>query len=200
MTTHITDLTAEPDWARTRALIASDFRRLLEALGNPPSRLKRVFWFLLPNFQALFLYRLYRWLYVCGWRNLAWLVYLVNFYLTRVEIPPTTVIGTGCLLGHPTGVILCGRIGERFTLYGDGGIGGGLGDGDVGGGDGLPWVGDDVVFAYRAMVLGPVRIGDGARLGPACTVTRDVPAGGVVVGPLSRITRGQAADLPEAVA
>ncbi|MFG5408680.1 hypothetical protein ABXN37_11935 [Piscinibacter sakaiensis] len=165
------------DFARTRALIASDFRRLLQALGNPPSKLKRVFWFLLPSYQSLFWYRLYHWLHLRNFRTLAWFMYLVNFYVTRVEIPPTTVIGEACLIGHPNGVVLCGRVGDRFTLYGEGGIGGGMGDGDVGGGPGLPCVGDDVVFAIRAIALGPIRIGDGAKLGPGAIVTTDVPAG-----------------------
>ena len=180
-----------PRWAHTRALIRSDMDRALEMVGNPQSRVQRIFWYLQPTALSLVLYRIYHHLYRHGWRSLALLLYTMNVYLTRIEIPPRTVIGEACLLGHFP-VVLNGRIGKRFTFFGDGGTGGGLGSDDIGGGPGLPVIGDDVVMAVRALVLGPVHIGDGARLGPSCTVMRDVPAGAVVVGPPSRVSGGEA--------
>ena len=42
-------------------------------------------------------------------------------------------------------------------------------------------VGDDVIFGIQAMALGPVRIGNRARLGPAAVVNRDVPDDAVVL-------------------
>lgn len=176
-------------WAETRALIRKDFERFFPPTDERPALSKRVFWLLLPSYQCMLLYRLYRHAYLRGWRKLASFLFLVSLYLTRAEIPPSTSIGGGCLICHCP-VILCGRIGENFTLMGDGGIGGGFESDDIGGGPGLPVVGNDVVMAIKSIVLGPVRIGDGARLGPSCTVMRDVPAGAVVAGPLSRITCG----------
>lgn len=176
-------------WAQTRALMRRDFARVLPFMGDSASLPRRLFWFFLPTFQGLFLYRLSRHAYVNGWRNLAQLLFVFNQYATRIDIPPSTSIGGGCLLGHSP-VILCGRIGENFTMMGMGGIGGGFDDKDIGGGPGLPVIGDNVVFAFRAIVLGAVRVGDGARLGPTSTVMRDVPPGGVVAAPASRITRG----------
>lgn len=73
---------------------------------------------------------------------------------------------------------------------GDGGIGGGFDSNDIGGGPGLPVVGDDVMMAFRSMVLGPVRIGNGTRIGPSAQVMRNVPANSVVAAPLSRFTAG----------
>jgi serine acetyltransferase len=183
-------------WAQTRTNIRRDYARLLGAMEENASLPKKIFWFFLPTFFGLFIHRLSRHAYVNGWRNLGRFLYLVNNYLTRLDIPPTTSIGPGCLLGH-TPVTLCGRIGENYTLMGDGGIGGGFDSQDIGGGPGLPVVGDDVVMAFRAIVLGAVHVGDGARLGPSTTVMRDVPAGGVVAAPTSRITRGTG-DVPAA--
>jgi serine O-acetyltransferase len=159
---------------------------LIELMGGEPTLAKRVFWFLLPGYQALFWYRLSRWLYLKHWRSASRLLFLFSIYWTRIEIPPTTAIGAACFLGHAP-MVLCGRIGERFTHYGDGGTGGGMQEGDIGGGPDLPVIGNDVVFAIRAMALGPIHIGDGARLGPTCTVTRDVPAGAVVAAAAARI-------------
>lgn len=176
-------------WAQTRALMRSDFERALTLVGNPRSVVMRAFWFIQPNCLALWLYRLSRHLYVNGWRRLAMVVFTIKNYLTRIEIPPSTEIGPACLLGHPP-IALNGRIGARFTFYGFGGTGGGFGHEDIGGGAGLPVIGDDVVMAVRAMVLGPVRIGDGARLGPSCTVTRDMPPGSVAAAAPARITSG----------
>jgi serine O-acetyltransferase len=176
-------------WAETRALMRSDFERALILVGNPRSIVMRAFWFVQPNCLAMWLYRLSRHLHVNGWRRLALVVFTLKNYLTRIEIPPSTEIGPACLLGHPP-IALNGRIGARFTFYGNGGTGGGLGHEDVGGGPGLPVIGDDVVMAVRALVLGPVRIGDGAKLGPSCTVMRDMPPGSVAVAPPTRITAG----------
>ena len=164
-------------WARTRALIASDAHRMFAANGGG-SLPQRLFWVLMPTYQALFWYRLSRYCMGRGWRNTARLLFLFNLYRTRVEIPPTTDIGEGCLIGHASGVVLYGRIGARATIYGDAKIGGGIDNSiDIGGGPGYPILGDDVTLGYRAAVLGPFRVGDGARLGPFSLAVYDVPAG-----------------------
>ncbi|MEJ8856520.1 hypothetical protein WKW79_18230 [Variovorax robiniae] len=174
-------------WAETRACIRLDFARFTPLMGHNVTLPKKAFLFLLPSFQGIFLYRLYRHAYLRGWRTLANLMYLFSQYVTRVDIAPATSIGPGCLIGHFP-IVLCGRIGRNFTLMGDGGTGGGFDSQDIGGGPGLPVIGDNVVMAIKSMVLGPVHVGDGARLGPGAAVMRDIPAGAFVAAPLSRVT------------
>ncbi len=178
-------------WAQTRHNIRRDYDRVLGAMGEGVSLPKKLFWFLLPTFLGLFMYRLSRHAYVNGWRNLARLLSLVNSYLTRIEIQPTTSIGGGCLLGHSP-VALCGRIGENFTFMGYGAVGGGFDSRDIGAGPGLPVVGDNVVIAIHAVVLGAIHIGDGVHVGPGTMVTFDVPAGGLVLWDRPRVIRGGA--------
>lgn len=173
-------------WAATRELMRQDFERYLPFMGEHAGLGKRIFWFLLPAPLSLFFYRIYRHLYLRGCRNLAQSMFLVSRYVTGMDIPPSTVIGGGCLLGHGS-IVLCGRIGSNFTMMGHGGVGGGFDSTDIGAGPGLPVVGDNVVMAVRAIVLGPVRVGDGAKLGPNSTVMRDIPPGAVVAAPLSRV-------------
>lgn len=164
-------------FARTRALIASDARRLFQANGGGGLG-QRVFWTLLPSFQALFWYRLSRYCFLRGWRNTARVIFLFSLYRTRVEIPPTTHIGEACLIAHATGVVLYGAIGDRAIIYGDAKIGGGIDNRiNIGAGPGYPILGNDVVLGFRSSVLGPYRIGDGVRMGPFALALFDVPAG-----------------------
>lgn len=162
---------------QTCSHIHADFARWVQWLGGG-SVAQKMYWCLLPSFQAIFWYRISRWLYVNGWRNTARMVFLFKLYLTRAEIPPTTSIGPGLLIAHAFGVVVYGKLGARVSIYGAAGTGGGVKPIDIGGGVGYPVVGDDVTFAYRSMVLGPVRIGDGALLGPTTVTTIDVPPGG----------------------
>lgn len=52
-----------------------------------------------------------------------------------------------------------------------------------------PWIGDRVEFGARAVVDGPVRIGDRARIGPGAHVVADVPEDAAAIAPPSRVTR-----------
>ena len=175
-------------WRQTWILMRSDFNRLADWYGGGTFS-KRLFWFFLPNYQALFLYRIYRHLYVKGWRNTARLLFLYSLYWTGVEISPTTSIGPGCLITHAFGTILFGRIGARFSVFGQAGTGGGLKVDDIGGGPGYPVVGDDVFFGIKAVALGPIRIGDRVRVGPGALVTTDVPDDAVVVALPSKVVK-----------
>lgn len=181
-------------WSGTRALIASDYRRMLAISMGPDtsSWLKRLFWCLLPNFLGIVFYRVSHWLFVNDWRNLGRLVALVNLYLTRMEITPEAVIGPGLVVGHATGVTLDGHIGERCHILGLCNTGGGFGEKDVGAGAGLPAVGDDVTIGYGAMLLGGIRIGDRARIGPGAVVTTDVAPGALVMWTVPRTLFGSA--------
>ncbi|GAP35870.1 hypothetical protein ABXN37_11990 [Piscinibacter sakaiensis] len=180
-------------WSGTRALLREDFARHLGQMeSDTGSWLKRAFWFLLPCFLGIVLYRVSHWLYVRGWRQSARLVFLVKLYLTRMEITPQTVIGPGLRIGHATGVTLDGHLGARCTVLGLCNTGGGFGERDVGAGPGLPSIGDDVTIGYGAMVLGGIRIGDGARIGPGAIVTTDIEPGALVMWTMPRVVRGGA--------
>ncbi len=183
--------------ARTFALIDSDLVRLADHLQVTDTLGQRLYFFLVPGFLVLFLHRVSRYAYLRGWRKTARLIALLGLYLTHSEIPPTTSIGPSALISHATGVNLFGRIGARFTVSGAGAIGGGMGIEDIGGGPGYPVLGDDVVLAYGACVLGPVRVGDGAHIGPGALVTFDIPERGLVLWDKPRVIRG-GASRPEA--
>lgn len=178
-------------WAGTRALIRSDYDAMLRhfLVEDRPSLARRLYWFLLPNFFGLTLYRLCHLAYAKGWRNLARSLYMFKVYTTRMEISPQTVIGPGAIISHANGVTLDGHIGARCHIYGQCNTGRGFSMQDVGAGAGLPVIGDDVVLAYGCMVIGGIQVGDRARIGPGAIVSRDVPADAMVLGPASRTVR-----------
>jgi serine O-acetyltransferase len=184
-------------WKETRALIRSDLDRLARHLQRD-SLAHRAYFALLPGFQALFWHRLARYCLLRGWAGPARLIALGAIYLTRAELPPTSSIGPSALIAHATGVYVFGKVGARVTIQGDGGFGGGFQLEDIGGGPGYAVVGDDVVVAFGARVLGAVRIGHGVHIGPGALVTTDVPDHSLVLWPKPRIIVGGAAPQPEA--
>lgn len=184
-------------WGETRRLIRSDFARLAEWYGGG-SLVHRIGWFVQPNYQCMFLYRIYRYLYVNHWRASARALATFAVYLTGVEISPTASIGPGCLVAHAFGVIIFGKIGARFSIFGQSGLGGGFGEKDIGGGPGYPVVGDDVVFGVRSMALGSIRIGNRVKVSPGAFVNCDVPDDALVLSVPSKVIKVQMSTEPRA--
>jgi serine O-acetyltransferase len=105
-------------------------------------------------------------------------------YLTRsvtgVEIHPAASIGREFFIDHGSGVVVgeTAEIGERVTLY----------QGVTLGGTGFqrgkrhPTLGNNVTVGSGAKLLGPIAVGDGAKIGANTVVIEDVPPGATVVG------------------
>jgi serine O-acetyltransferase len=105
-------------------------------------------------------------------------------YLTRavtgVEIHPAAEIGKGFFIDHGSGVVIgeTAKIGDQVTLY----------QGVTLGGTGFqrgkrhPTLGDNVTVGSGAKLLGPIAVGDGAKIGANTVVVEDVPPGATVVG------------------
>ena len=175
-------------WRGTRVLIASDWRALLEHLEVEQAPwFKRIYWMLLPSFLGLVLYRLSHCAHRGGWRNLGRALFLLKVYLTRMEISPTTVIGPGLVISHASGVNLDGHIGARCLIFGQCNTGRSFGRREPGAASGLPVIGDDVTIGYGAMVLGGIRVGHAARIGPGAIVTTSVPPGALVMWAVPRM-------------
>jgi serine O-acetyltransferase len=100
--------------------------------------------------------------------------------ITGVEIHPAARIGTGLFIDHGAGVVIgeTAEIGDNVTLY----QGVTLGGTGFEGGKRHPTVGDDVVVGSGAKLLGPVAVGDRAKIGANSVVIHDVPPDSTVVG------------------
>lgn len=142
-----------------------------------------------PSFLCVVLFRLSHYLFVRGHNVAARLVWQLNLFLTGADISPICNLGEGLVVVHSVAATICGSAGAGLTVEGLGGLGGGLGLEDIGAGPGLPLLGDNVHLARGASVLGPVLIGSNVRVGPGCTVVRDLPEGAVVDAHEVRVRR-----------
>ena len=99
---------------------------------------------------------------------------------TGVEIHPAARIGRAPFIDHGAGVVIgeTAEVGDQVTLY----QGVTLGGTGFARGKRHPTVGDEVVIGSGAKVLGPVTVGDRAKVGANSVVIHDVPANSTVVG------------------
>ena len=134
-----------------------------------------------PGFHALLFHRLAHWLWRHGWLLAARFVSHVGRVLTGIEIHPGARIGKRLFIDHGMGVVIgeTAEIGDDCTLY----------QGVTLGGTSLdrgqkrhPTLGNGVIVSVHAQVLGPFRVGDGARIGAQAVVLREVPDGATMVG------------------
>ena len=101
-------------------------------------------------------------------------------FLTGIEIHPAAQLGRRLFIDHGMGVVVgeTAMVGDDVVLF----HGSTLGGKSMKRGKRHPTLGDHVVVGAGAKILGPVWIGDGARIGANAVVVKDVPAGAVAVG------------------
>jgi serine O-acetyltransferase len=107
----------------------------------------------------------------------------LNYFLFGLEVASQTSIGPGLYMPHTRGTVIgAASIGRNAVIYH--GVTLGARTIDVGfNPETRPVIGHDVLIAAGAKVVGPVRVGDGARVGPNAVVIGDVAANTVVVAP-----------------
>jgi serine O-acetyltransferase len=147
--------------------------------------------------HAVWMHRIAHALYLRGHRFAARLVSQISRFLTGIEIHPGARIGRGLFIDHGMGVVIgeTTEIGDDVTVY----QGVTLGGTGKQGGKRHPTVGNRVIVGTGAQVLGPLVIGDDAKIGAGAIVIKDVPAETTVVGNPGRpvIVSGKRVDGPE---
>src|SRR5258705_502864 len=134
-----------------------------------------------PGFQALLYYRVAHSLWQRRWYLLARLISHLGRCATGIEIHPGAKIGKRLFIDHGMGVVIgeTAEIGDDCTLYQDVTLGGTSLERDQ---KRHPTLGNDVIVSAGAQVLGPFRVGDGARIGAQAVVLKEVPDGATMVG------------------
>ena len=130
-------------------------------------------------------HRIANWLYRHRLRFLARAVSQWSRFWTGIEIHPGATIGEGLFIDHGTGIVIgeTAELGRNVTLY-QGVTLGGTGKEK---GKRHPTIGNNVVVASGAKVLGSFTVGDHAKIGAGSVVLKAVPAYATVVGIPGRV-------------
>ena len=165
------------------ARIRRDIRVIFERDPAAQSTLEVVLCY--SGLHAIWAHRLAHALYLRGWVLVPRLISNVARFLTGIEIHPGATIGEGLFIDHGTGIVIgeTAEIGRNVTLY-QGVTLGGTGKEQ---GKRHPTIGNNVVVASGAKVLGSFTVGDHAKIGAGSVVLRPVPAHATVVGIPGRI-------------
>ena len=138
-----------------------------------------------PGLHALVIHRFTHWLWGHGLKWLARWISHFSRWFTGIEIHPGATIGRRFFIDHGMGVVIgeTALIGDDCTLY----HGVTLGGTSWNKGKRHPTLERGVVIGAGAKVLGPITLGEEAKVGSNAVVVRDVPAGATAVGIPARI-------------
>lgn len=133
-----------------------------------------------PGVHAIMFYRLSHRLWQSGWRYPARLLSFIARLVSNVDIHPGATIGSRFFIDHGACVVIgeTAEIGQDVTLY----HGVTLGGTSWRKGKRHPTLGDGVLVGAGAKILGPITIGNNARVGANSVVVQDVPDSCTVVG------------------
>lgn len=135
--------------------------------------------------HAIWWHRVSSWFWYKGLKVFARFLSQVGRFFTGVEIHPGAKIGKRFFIDHGMGVVIgeTAEIGNDVLMY----------QGVVLGGVSLaktkrhPTIGNKVVIGAGAILLGPIKVGNGARIGAGSVVVKDVPDNATAVGVPGRI-------------
>ena len=130
--------------------------------------------------HAIWLHRIAHYLFKKGWIFLPRLISNFARFITGIEIHPGATISEGLFIDHGAGTVIgeTVEIGKNVTLY-QGVTLGGTGKEK---GKRHQTIGDNVVVASGAKVLGSFTVGHNAKIGAGSVVLKEVPPYATVVG------------------
>lgn len=154
---------------------------------DPAARSKLEVFLLYPGVHALIYHRVAHWLYQHKLKFLARLISQWSRFWTGIEIHPGAQIGRRFVIDHGMGIVIgeTSEIGDDVLLY-QGVTLGGTGKDK---GKRHPTICDNVMVGSGAKILGPFRVGEGARIASNAVVLSEVPENATAVGVPARVVK-----------
>ena len=149
-----------------------------------------------PGVKALFFHRIANFFCIAKFGLLAKMISQLSRFFTGIEIHPRAKIGKNFFIDHGMGVVIgeTAEIGDNVTIYHAvtlGGISPSINSDEQRYVKRHPTLKNNAVVGSGAQVLGPVIVGENAKIGANAVVTKDVPANAVMVGiPAKNVNKG----------
>ena len=149
-----------------------------------------------PGVKAIFFHKIANFFSVAKFHLIARIISQFSRFLTGIEIHPKARIGKNFFIDHGMGVVIgeTSKIGDNVTIYHMvtlGGISPSINSDNQRQVKRHPTLKDNVVIGSGAQVLGPITVGENAKIGANAVVTKDVPANAVMVGiPAKNVNKG----------
>lgn len=145
-----------------------------------------------PGVHAILMHRLSHWLWKKEFKLIGRLISTFSRFVTGIEIHPGATIGKRFFIDHGMGVVIgeTATIGSDVTIYHDVTLGGT----SLEKGIRHPQLGNNVIIGAGAQLLGPIHVGDNARIGSNAVVVKDVEKNTTVVGIPARAVTEKASD------
>ena len=140
-----------------------------------------------PGVKAVFFHQIAHFFSVAKFDLIARIISQFSRFLTGIEIHPKAKIGKNLFIDHGMGVVIgeTSEIGDNVTIYHSvtlGGISPSIDSDSQRDVKRHPTLKNNVVVGSGAQVLGPVVVGENAKIGANAVVTKDVPENAVMVG------------------
>jgi serine O-acetyltransferase len=140
-----------------------------------------------PGVKAVLFHQIAHFFSVAKFNLIARVISQFSRFLTGIEIHPAAKIGKKFFIDHGMGVVIgeTSEIGDNVTIYHMvtlGGISPSINSDNQRQVKRHPTLKDNVVIGSGAQVLGPLTVGENAKVGANAVVTKDVPANAVMVG------------------
>ena len=140
-----------------------------------------------PGVKALFFHKIANFFSKAKFDLIARLISQLSRFFTGIEIHPKAEIGKNFFIDHGMGVVIgeTSEIGDNVTIYHAttlGGISPSIKSDEQRDVKRHPTLKNNVVVGSGAQVLGPIIVGENAKIGANAVVTKDVPANAVMVG------------------
>jgi serine O-acetyltransferase len=140
-----------------------------------------------PGVKAVFFHHISRFFYLAGFDLIARIISQTSRFFTGIEIHPGAKIGKNLFIDHGMGVVIgeTSEIGDNVTIYHAvtlGGISPSIDTELQRNEKRHPTIGNDVVIGSGAQIIGPVVVGNCARIAANAVVVNDVAENTTMVG------------------